>query len=203
MFVLVSRDQLPNEQRKDGHGDVTGNRSGMEPLQRGYSMKLHRFKRTIFTAIFVLLLGVIHGCSIKQTVKPVELTGQPMEICIVKNEKVRPSFLEAYSDALKAKSVQVRTLDETTSLNECTFTSTYAAHWAWDLAMYMRYAEIKVYRGVALVGLAVYDATWGGGRPDKFINAENKIHELVDQLFSTGKSRVLTPTPSVSAAPIE
>jgi hypothetical protein len=36
-------------------------------------MKLHRFKRTISTAIFVLLLGVIHGCSIKQTVKPVEL----------------------------------------------------------------------------------------------------------------------------------
>ena len=25
VFVLVSRDQLPNEQRKDGHGDVTGN----------------------------------------------------------------------------------------------------------------------------------------------------------------------------------
>ena len=25
MFVLVSRDQLPNELRKDGHGDVTGN----------------------------------------------------------------------------------------------------------------------------------------------------------------------------------
>jgi hypothetical protein len=132
-----------------------GKQVSMEPLQKGYSMKLPRFERTISTAIFVLLLGVIHGCSIKQTVKPVELIGQPMEICIVKNEKVRPSFLEAYSDALKAKSVQVRTLDEITSLNECTFTSTYAAHWAWDLAMYMRYAEIKVYRGVALVGLAV------------------------------------------------
>jgi len=61
----------------------------------------------------------------------------------------------------------------------------------------------KVYRGVALFGLAVYDATWGGGRPDKFINAENKIHELVDQLFSTGKSPLLTPTPSVGAAPSE
>jgi hypothetical protein len=29
VFVLVSRDQLPNELRKDGHGDVTGNRSGI------------------------------------------------------------------------------------------------------------------------------------------------------------------------------
>ena len=166
-------------------------------------MKLPRFKCTIFTTIFVLLSGVINGCSIRQTVKPVELSGQPMEICIIKTEKVRPAFLDAYSDALKAKSVQVRTIGESANLNDCTITSTYTAHWGWDLAMYMKYAEIKVYRGVALVGLAVYDATWGGGRPDKFINAENKIHELVDQLFSTGKARTSTTIPSASAAPIE
>jgi biotin transporter BioY len=51
-------------------------------------------QRTIFAAIFVLLLGVINGCSIKQTVKPVELTGQSMEICIIKNERVRQGFLD-------------------------------------------------------------------------------------------------------------
>ena len=69
--------------------------------------------------------------------------------------------------------------------------------------MYMKYAEIKVYRSAALVGEAVYDATWSGGRLQKFINAENKIHELVDQLFSTGKARTSTTIPSISAAPIE
>ena len=69
--------------------------------------------------------------------------------------------------------------------------------------MYMKYGEIKVYRSPALIGLAVYDATWGGGRPDKFINAENKIRELVDELFSTGKARTSTAIPSVGAAPIE
>jgi len=166
-------------------------------------MNSQRLSHAIFTAIFVLLLGVINGCSIRQTVKPVELSGQPMEICIIKNEKVRPAFLDAYTDALKAKSVKVRTIGESASLNECTMTSTYTAHWGWDLAMYMKYAEIKVYRSPALIGLAVYDATWGGGRPDKFINAENKIRELVDELFSTGKARTSTAIPSVGAAPIE
>ena len=120
-----------------------------------YLMKSQGLKRTIFTAIFVLLLGVINGCSIRQTVKPVELSGQPMEICIIKNEKVRPGFLDAYSGALKAKSVRLRTLGESASLNECTITSTYTAHWGWDLAMYMKYAEIKVYRSAALVGEAM------------------------------------------------
>ena len=33
VFVLVSRDQLPNEQRKGGHGDVTGKHG--QPLQIG------------------------------------------------------------------------------------------------------------------------------------------------------------------------
>ena len=108
-------------------------------------MNSQRLSYAIFTAIFVLLLGVINGC-------------------IIKNEKVRPAFLDAYTDALKAKSVKVRTIGESASLNECTMTSTYTAHWGWDLAMYMKYAEIKVYRSPALIGLAVYDATWGGGR---------------------------------------
>ncbi len=67
-----------------------------------------------------------------------------MEICIIKNEKVRPGFLDAYSGALKANSVRLRTLGESASLNERIITSTYAAHWGWDLAVYMKYAEIKV-----------------------------------------------------------
>ena len=132
--------------------------------------------------ILALAFLVLTGCSIKQTVKSVELS-QPMEICILKNEKVRPSFLAAYSEALKAKRVQVRTLAESASLNECPMTSTYVANWQWDMAMYMKYAEIKVYRSAALVGEAVYDSRMGGARLDKFIIAENKIREMVDELF--------------------
>jgi hypothetical protein len=107
----------------------------------------------------------------------------PAQICIIKNEKVREGFLDAYGDALKAKSIQVKTLAETATLNDCPTTSTYTANWAWDMALYMRYAEIKVYRSAAFVGEAGYDATWDGGRLDKFISAENKIRELVDELF--------------------
>jgi hypothetical protein len=50
----------------------------------------------------------------------------------------------------------------------------------------MRYAEIKVYDNATPVGEAVYDSTWGGGRPDKFIDAAQKVREHVDQLFPSG-----------------
>lgn len=167
-------------------------------------MELLRLKRTTLCAAFFALLSVLGGCSIKQTVNPVVLTGQPTEICIIRNEKVREGFIEAYTEALKTKNIPVRTLGGGASLNECNVTSTYTAHWAWDLALYMKYAEIKVYRAAALVGEAVYDATWGGGRLDKFINAENKIRELVNELFATNQARTsIAPNSNVGTAAIE
>ena len=112
-----------------------------------------------------------------------------MEVCVLRNHDVRHEFLEVYTDALKEKKIQVKTLPDTASLSECPTTSTYTARWAWDLALYMKYAEIKVYRNAALTGEAIYDATWGGGRLDKFINAEKKIRELVKSLFLIGKAQ--------------
>lgn len=68
-------------------------------------------------------------------------------------------------------------------MTECSLTSTYIARWRWDLALYMAYAKIDVYRDGRPVGQALYDALMGGGRLDKFIDAEQKIRELVDSLF--------------------
>jgi hypothetical protein len=157
--------------------------------------------RTLFVALVALLAAAASGCSIKQSVKPVDFSGQPMEVCILKNEDVRQGFLEAYTSALNAKNLQVKLLAQTASLNECATTSTYTARWSWDLALYMKYAKIKVYRSAALVGEAVYDATWGGGRLDKFINAENKIRELVNELFPTYQTGLLTTGANINPTP--
>jgi hypothetical protein len=75
----------------------------------------------------------------------------------------------------------VKTLAQTATLNDFPTTSTYTVNWAWRMALYMRYAEIKIITALRVVGEAVYDATWGGGRLDKFVSAENKIRELVDE----------------------
>ena len=164
-------------------------------------MKTRKRPRIHFIGIVLFLVGAGTGCSIKQTVKPMEFAAEQIEICILQNRNVRHGFLDAYADALKEKNFQVKTLADNASLNECATTSTYTAHWAWDLALYMRYAEIKVYRNAALVGEAVYDATWGGGRLDKFINAENKIREMVNELFLIRKAQVSNTPSGVSAVP--
>ena len=47
----------------------------------------------------------------------------------------------------------------------------------------MAYAELTVFRDGNEIGKATYDALMGGGRMDKFIKADEKVRELVNQLF--------------------
>ena len=54
---------------------------------------------------------------------------------------------------------------------------------SWDLTIFMSYANIRVYKNGVLEGEALYDATGGGLTLSKFIDAETKVRELVNQLF--------------------
>lgn len=131
------------------------------------------------------LAVLVSGCAIHQTVKPVERFGGK-QICIVENSAVKPGFVESYKRALTSKGYSVRQLPASASMTECEIVSTYMASWRWDLALYMAYAEIKVYNNGKPTGEAKYDAQRGGANMSKFIDADKKIAELVNQLFPGG-----------------
>lgn len=133
-------------------------------------------------AVLAAVLAGLTGCAIRQTVRPVGNLDD-REVCLIANPSVKAGFFEAYRKALVSKGYQVRQLPETASVVECAVTSTYTAHWRWDLALYMAYAEIRVFSGGKLVGEAKYNSTRGGLNLGKFIDAEKKIDELVNQLF--------------------
>ena len=132
---------------------------------------------------FLLLCSLyLSACAIHQTVKPVAQSGNK-QVCIVEKPAVKAGFIETYKRVLSAKGYEVRQLPESSSLVECPITSTYTANWRWDLAMYMAFAEIKVYQNGKPAGEAVYDSMRGGANMGKFIDADKKITELVNQLF--------------------
>ena len=60
---------------------------------------------------------------------------------------------------------------------------TYTANWNWDMALYMSNAEMEVFEGAKLTGEAAYSSRAGGANMNKFIDAEEKLRELVDELF--------------------
>ena len=74
-------------------------------------------------------------------------------------------------------------VDEASIPAECEWTATYLAKWSWDITIYMAYAEIKIFHNGNLDGEAVYDSTGGSGNMNKFIDAEPKIRELVNELM--------------------
>jgi len=129
--------------------------------------------------------ALVSGCAIHQTVQPVDqFSGR--QICIVENGAVKNGFMDALRGSLSSKGYEVRVVPASSSLNECPIMATYDAHWRWDLAMYMAYAEIKVYNHAKPSGQAIYDSTRGGANMGKFISAEKKVAELVNQLFPGG-----------------
>jgi len=134
--------------------------------------------------ISVLALSLLSACSITQTIDPVSQLGTN-EVCIIENPPVREGFLVELQRNLRSKGADVRVIDPGASVAACPVVVTYLARWSWDLTIYMSYAEIVVYEDGARAGRALYDATKGGGRLDKFVDAEPKIRELVDQLFPT------------------
>ena len=129
-------------------------------------------------------LAALSGCAIRQDVRPVTFAPTAArEVCIIEHSATRAAFLDEYRRVLESRGFQTRVLPEHSPTNSCHVTSTYVARWSWDLTIYMSYAELHVFDDGREVGHAIYDSRLGGARLDKFVDAETKIAELVDQLF--------------------
>jgi len=145
------------------------------------------------------LLALVAGCAIHQTVRPVDATGDG-QVCVINNPDVRPSVMASYKKVLGEKGYTVRELPASAAITDCKVTSTYRANWRWDLAMYMHYAEFRVFVDGKERGIATYDATHGSGNPNKFIDADRKIAELINQLFPGGAGLRASTAPASATA---
>lgn len=141
--------------------------------------------RAVIIAGTVSAMTLLSGCAINQKVTPVS-TNLEKKICIIDNPAVKNGFLAEYRAALSMKGYASEVLPQSASITDCQVTSAYTASWRWDLALYMAYAEINIYSGGKLAGNAKYDSLSGGANLGKFINASEKIRELVNQLIPGG-----------------
>ena len=130
------------------------------------------------------------GCSIKQVVTPAVMSADMTpEICLIPAQGLREGFNTAYDAQLKKKGFHTRQIPPGSSPSSCRLSTTYIGTWSWDLALYMSYADIRVFENGKQIGRAEYDSRHGGGRvSDKFIDAEKKINEMTDLLFPEGAS---------------
>lgn len=134
-------------------------------------------------AFLVLIVAVfLSACSIQQTVEKAEIP-KGNALCIVENSDVRDGFLKEFKSNLQSRNIPYQVVASGAVPDSCIWTATYVANWTWDLALYMSYAEIKIFNRGQLDGRAVYDSRKGGANLDKFIDAETKINELLNELL--------------------
>jgi len=103
------------------------------------------------------------------------------DICIIENPEVNVVILQVFRRTLEKKGYIVQVLPQSSAISDCPTTTTYLAHWWWDLAVYLSSAEINVYKDEKLIGRAVYRAR--DASLSKLNNAETKFEELVSKLF--------------------
>jgi hypothetical protein len=138
-------------------------------------------------AALLILLPLFSACSIKQTVDSADINREA-SVCVVENTKVREGFLLALEESLVLKNIKYVVVEPNDRDAQCDAKITYTANWTWDLAIYMTYAEINLYSDGKLAGKATYDSRMGGGRLDKFISADDKVKELMNELIRVNQA---------------
>jgi hypothetical protein len=133
--------------------------------------------------VFMLIAGAfLSSCAISQNVEQAHIPNAA-KLCVIENDRVREGFLPELLGVLDEKGIGYVVTGKHAASNGCEWTLTYTARWSWDLAIYMSYAEIKVFRNGILDGKAIYDSTSGAFNLGKFIDSEPKIRELVEELM--------------------
>ncbi|WP_372760534.1 Sbal_3080 family lipoprotein [Pseudoalteromonas sp.] len=149
-------------------------------------------KLTITAAAIVTLAG----CAAKQDITRFEGNSAPKIVCIAEHKEVREGVITALQTGFAKHNVQTRVIpanyvvkhqEYQTDLlgadtTDCQAIAYYVANWRWDLALYMAYANIWVNDAKTNEKIAQASYRTGGGL-DKFIDAKEKIIELVDGMY--------------------
>jgi hypothetical protein len=123
------------------------------------------------------------GCAITQNVRPVTASDIAF-VCIKRNPEVlMTDFVTELKSQVEAKGMKAR-IYEGEAPADCRHRMEYTANWRWDLAMYLVFADLRMYDKDLLIGQANYDARAGGANLSKFGPTATKLKGLMDELFS-------------------
>jgi hypothetical protein len=130
----------------------------------------------------VLMSALLSACAINKKIEPVKQAGIE-SVCIKQNTAVAMDAFEPLLQRLIEEQGIKTAVYTGAKPIDCRVGVEYTARWRWDLAMYLFYAQIRVFDQSGQIGLAEYDAMMGGANLGKFGTTEEKITPLVKQLF--------------------
>ena len=142
------------------------------------------------TRLRALVLGValLTGCT-SVDVKTLDPAKYPVKlVCIKKNPEVQiREFLGVVEDGFQRHGIETEVFDSDPPLR-CEYVLTYVAIRGWDLATFMKHAELRLKQGNKLIGTAIYHHH-GGFALTKFSSVETKMTPVIDELLTGFPSR--------------
>lgn len=102
-------------------------------------------------------------------------------VCVEVNTGVKQSFTDGLFETLRE--LEFTTGSKQTAFgDECRFWMRYSATWT-GFPEYLATARFDVYEDRSRIGRAVYDATGGGSRLDRYGSATEKVKPMLNALF--------------------
>ena len=160
--------------------------------------------------VLIALIAILAGCAATQEITQFD-EAPPKLICIAKHDAVREGIIEALKEGFRqhgARTTVVRAIYKEehniwnpriypNEVQGCDAIVFYVANWTWDISMYMYFANIWVTDTAMTQKIAQATYQTGGG-PDKWINAREKILEMVAEMYESVDQQA-TVTPQAAA----
>lgn len=133
-----------------------------------------------------MLMFIVTGCasnkgvtSLKQ-VEPINFDSN--KLVILKDEPTRRIVLDVLTEWFYDNNINTTVIESRDDAKINNYVLSYRAWWGWDMATYMRKAEIKLKLNENTLGSLTFDALQYGGF-GKFGDTRERLRILLDVLF--------------------
>jgi hypothetical protein len=135
-----------------------------------------------------LMCSALCGCmSVK--VRPVEANNDPIKLVYIRlNRQVAVTdFLLVLEDGFQRNGIKTKIITDDTA-SDSDYVVSYSAKQSWDLAPYLRSAEIRLKKGGKLIASATYHQA-GGFDFSKWGSTASKIDPVIDKLLTNPSTK--------------
>ncbi|WP_215405407.1 Sbal_3080 family lipoprotein [Vibrio gigantis] len=137
-------------------------------------------KKYLLLSLSVLILA---GCGApRYTGSAIPEPTTEVDVVIVKDAETREGFLNTMETWLQDNDYTYTVVPDKSQHDLDKLTLEYEGHWSWDLALFLKQAEINAYQNGQRVGEVEFKVPYTAN-PNKFGNATKRIGFMMDTVF--------------------
>lgn len=137
-------------------------------------------KKYLLLSLSVLILA---GCGApRYTGSAIPKPTTEVDVVIVKDAETREGFLNTMETWLQDNDYTYTVVPDKSQHDLDKLTLEYEGHWGWDLALFLKQAEINAYQNGQRVGEVEFKVPYTAN-PNKFGNASKRIGFMMDTVF--------------------